>query len=103
MNTTKFSDLGIAPNTKGMEGDKIKIERVFNREIVVKSFAIEPSKFPQPGRENRLKLEFEMLGTKHITFTTSLVLTDQIKRVLPEKFPFTTKIVKDQSDRFIFT
>lgn len=98
-----FSQLGIAPVRQGLQGDKIKIERVMNREIIVHRFEIKPSKFTDKGNGSCLHIEIEVSGNKHVVFTGSGILMDMIKKVDQENFPFTTKIIKDESDRFIFT
>lgn len=41
-----FKDLNIQPSaTQSFTGDKVKMHKVLNREIVVHDFKIEPSKF----------------------------------------------------------
>ena len=40
-----FKSFGIKPQTKSFEGDKIKIDKVLNKLIVVEDYKIEPSKF----------------------------------------------------------
>lgn len=37
----QFKELGIEPSTPGLSGDKIKIKKVLNREIVVSEYRIE--------------------------------------------------------------
>jgi len=95
-----FKEFNIKPEITSLVGDKIKMDRIINREIVVSNFKIEPSKH----RENTqcLTLEFEMNGNKHIVFTGSTVLMQMIEKVPKGNFPFTTTIVKE-NEYFEFT
>ncbi|WP_276483586.1 hypothetical protein [Paraflavitalea pollutisoli] len=82
-------------------GDKIKIDRILNRPIVVESFRIEPSKFE--GKGNRLTLQIKIDNNSHIVFTGSQVLMDMIAKVPADGFPFETKIVKQDDSSLQFT
>lgn len=95
---TQFSELGIKPQPKGLIGDKIKIERIFGREIIVERFLIKPSKYTGEC----LHMQFSLNGNKHVVFTDSK-LTSMIQQVPADKFPFTTKIVKQEDGSFQFT
>lgn len=103
MNQPKsFKDLGIKSNLHTLTGDKIKIERILNKEIIVKRFRIDPSKYPEKGNGKCLSIELQMNGLDYVVFTGSSVLMDMIRQVPPESFPFTTQIVK-VNDHFEFT
>jgi hypothetical protein len=41
----QFKDLGIKPAIKHLQGDKIKIMKILNREIIVVDYKIEDSKY----------------------------------------------------------
>ena len=43
----KFSELGIKPPEIGFIGEKIKISKILNREIIVQDFKIDKSKYPK--------------------------------------------------------
>ncbi len=97
----KFSDFKIKSELPAaFNGDKIKIDRIFNREISVSRFKIEPSTV-NIGT-NRLVLEIELNGNKHIVFTGSLWLMEAIQKIPEDGFPFTTTIIND-NDRYLFT
>lgn len=96
-----FNQFGIAPTEKGFTGDKIKINRILNREIIVKDFKIEPSKFTE-GSGKRLCIHLELNGIEHIIFTGSVVLMETIERVPRNGFPFKTTIINN-NDRYEFT
>lgn len=98
----KFKDLGIKPESKGLIGDKIKIERVLNREIEVVDYRIEKSKYEAKGNGRCLYLQIKLNDNNHVVFTGSGVLMNMIDQVLKEHFPFTTTIVKE-NERFEFT
>lgn len=98
----KFSDFNVTVKSNPFRGDKVKIDRVLNREITVTAYKIEPSDFKEKGDGLRLVLAFTLSGQQHILFTSSLTLKEMIKRVPPEGFPFTTTILK-QNERYEFT
>jgi hypothetical protein len=98
-----FSQFNIKSSTKGFEGDKIKMSKVLNREIVVHHFKVEDSKvFKERGSGKCLHLQISINGQKHVIFTSSRGLIESILQVPEAGFPFTTTIVQD-SERFMFT
>ena len=96
-----FKDFQITTSRIAFKGDKIKIDRILNREIIVHDFKIEKSKFEKASGKC-LHLQIEIGQTKHVVFTGSVNLMDQIEQVSREKFPFRTTIIKE-SDRFEFS
>lgn len=98
---TNFSDLGIKSEVKSFEGDKIKIDRILNKTIVVEAYKIEQSKF-EKGSGKCLHIQIQVDGNKRVLFTGSSNLMDVIQRVPTNKFPFNTTIVKE-NERFEFT
>jgi len=98
-----FSQFNIKPMTKGFEGDKIKMSKILNREIVVHHFKIEDLKvFKDKGSGKCLHLQISVNNEKHIIFTSSSGLIEAIQQVPENGFPFTATII-EESDRFIFT
>jgi len=87
----KFSEFGIKPKVQALRGDKIKIERVLNKQIVVEAFRIEKSTV-RDGVDNDTR----------VIFSGGRYLIETIQRIPREKFPFTTTIVKQES-RLEFT
>lgn len=98
---TNFQDLGIKPKTKTFDGDKIKIERILNRQIEVHRFIIEKSKF-ESGNGQRIRLQLVVDNEKRILFTNSVNLMEMIQKVPADKFPFRTTIIRE-NQRFEFT
>ncbi|MBL7902924.1 MAG: reverse transcriptase [Bacteroidia bacterium] len=96
-----FKDLGVKPNLPAMQGDKIKVDRILNREITVHSFQIKESKFDR-GNGKCLYMQIEVDQQKRVLFTGSGVLMDTIQQIPVDSFPFITTIVKE-NDRFQFT
>lgn len=72
-----------------------------NREIVVVAYKIETSKY-EKGNGKCLHLQIEIGQTKHVVFTGSTGLMDQIEKVPRDKLPFKTTIVRE-NERFEFT
>lgn len=99
----QFSQFNIKPTAKGFEGDKIKMAKVLNREIVVHDFRLEASKiFAEKGTGKCLQLQISLGDSKHVIFTSSGGLIEAILQVPVTEFPFTTTII-EENDRFIFT
>lgn len=97
----KFSQFGIKPTEQGFTGDKIKINRILNKEITVKAYKIVPSKFQDKGNGKCLYLQILNGGTENVVFTGSTVLMEQIEMVNKQDFPFKATIVNN-NDRFEF-
>jgi len=101
----RFNQFNISSPKKGFEGDKIKIDRILNREIMVHDYKVEPSKvkaFQDKGSSRCLHLQISVNNELHVVFTSSTYLIAMIEQVEKDKFPFFTTIVKD-NDRLIFT
>ena len=99
----KFSQFDIKDPCKGFEGEKIKMSRILNREIIVYDFKLEDSKlFKEKGSGKCLYLQISVNNEKHIVFTGAGGLIESILQVSRDLFPFATTIVKD-NERFIFT
>ena len=99
----RFSQFNIETSGKGFEGDKIKMSKILNREIVVHDFKIEDSKvFRDKGSGKCLHLQISVNNQKHIVFTSSSGLIEAITQVPPTGFPFSTIIV-EENDRYLFT
>lgn len=95
-----FKDFNIKPRINAFVGEKISVQKLFNLQIKVLNFKIEPSK--QKAGTQLLTLQIERKGEKRIVFTGSTVLIDQIERVPENKFPFLTTIRGD-NDYYEFT
>jgi|SRR5665647_474967 len=98
-----FSQFNIQSATKAFDGDKIKMSKILNCEIVVHHFKIEDSKvFKERGSGKCLHLQISFNNEKHIIFTSSSGLIEVIQKIPENGFPFTTTIVQD-NERFKFT
>ncbi|MGZ3753604.1 MAG: hypothetical protein ACXVAY_01515 [Mucilaginibacter sp.] len=93
MTTKKFNEFGITNTKTSFKGDKIKIERLLNREITVHAFKIEDSK-KQLGTQY-LNMQISINDIYYVVFTGAKVLMEDIQRVPVDGFPFLTTIVKD--------
>lgn len=94
-----FKDFGIKIETNAFIGDKIKISKILNRQIVVHAYKIEKSKY---NTGKCLYLQIDLNGTKHIVFTGSNILMDAIQQVPSSGFPFRTTIV-EENEMYQFT
>lgn len=98
-----FKDLAVKlPETSGMEGPKIDINKLFGREIIVHRHTIGPSKYPEKGAEC-LTLQISLDGTKRVVFSGSKYLIEICKKIPIESFPFKTTIIKADNDSHQFT
>ncbi len=97
-----FKELGIKPKAQSFEGEKIKVERILNKQIIVDGFKIEPSKFKDKGNGKLLTMQIIVDNTKRVLFTGSGTLQEMIEQVPKEKFPFQATIIKE-NERYEFT
>jgi hypothetical protein len=97
----KFRDMDIKAGDNFV-GDKIKIDKVLNREITVLKHKVETSKYPKNKSGKCLHLQIEIAGVKNVVFTGSDVLISQIQQVAEGDFPFSTTIIKS-GDHFEFS
>lgn len=95
-----FKDFGIKAPEKGLKGDKMKIDRILNRKILVEKYNIVDSTIKKGTK--RLDIQFQVDGIHHILFTGSVTLMYMIQQVPEDRFPFETIIVKN-NDKFEFT
>lgn len=94
-----FSDFGIAPKRDHFIGEKIRIMRILNQQIVVHDFKVVESKYENSGDVMHLQLSYK--DEMHVLFTASRVLINQINLVPEDKFPFSTTICKE-GESFVF-
>jgi hypothetical protein len=73
------------------DGEKLRIDEILNKEVLVTGFCIKESH--QKKGTQYLTIHFELDGKKHVTFTGSMVLMDQLKKY-ESHIPFYSKIKK---------
>lgn len=98
----QFRDFNIKSELKSFGGEKIKIQKVLNKEIIVQDYKVEASKYTDKGDGQRLVLQVLVDEVQHIIFSGSIVLREMIAKAPKEKFPFKTIIVQE-GERFEFT
>jgi hypothetical protein len=94
----QFKDFGIETLRPGFVGDKIKIERILNREIIIHEFRIEESKY----NGKCLYLQIGIGEVKYVVFSGSRFLIEMIQKVPISEFPFKSTIIKT-NDHFEFS
>lgn len=87
----RFSDF--AEEIKPLDGEKIKIVEVLDREIAVIGYKIGDSKYKNSNSPRCLTLQFEFDGERRILFSGSGILIEQIEKYGNE-IPFLTTIRK---------
>lgn len=90
-----FKDLGIKTHSDTLTGDKIKISKVLNRDIIITNFKIEQSKYPKNKSGKCLHLQIEMDKEMKVIFTGSDVLINTIEQVNKEDLPIACQIVQE--------
>lgn len=97
----KFSDLNIVVNTP-MTGDKIKISKVLNREIILSDYCFSDSKFQKNKSGKCLCLQIVYEGEKRVVFTGSEVLIKQVEQITKNDLPIECTIIQ-QGEHYEFT
>lgn len=85
----RFSDF--AEEETALSGEKLKIEDVIGKEIIITGYRITKSKYQKRDAEECLKLQFTINSTTYVLFTGSNVLIEQIKKY-QDHIPFYTII-----------
>jgi len=94
MQYKRFSDFA-DDEALPLKGDKVKIEDVIDKEILVTGFKLMDSKYNKNGHPKCLTLQIELNKEEHIVFTGSNVLIDQVERYKDE-MPFLSTIKRIQ-------
>lgn len=87
----RFTDFADAPSV--LDGDKIKLDDLINREVTVIGSRITESKFGKNKSGKCLTLQIEIDGVHKVVFTGSDVLIGQIEKYGAE-IPFIAVIKK---------
>lgn len=87
----RFSDFAEEPTA--LEGNKVAIDSVLNKEIVITGYRVGKTKYERGSADQCLTLEFVLEGEKRVIFTGSNVLIEQMEKYGKE-IPFITEITK---------
>ena len=85
--------LDFVEEPRPLEGDKIPIDSVLNREVAITNYRIGSTKYARGSQDRCLTLEIEINNEKRVIFTGSGVLIDQMEKY-GDKVPFVAEIVK---------
>lgn len=96
-----FSDLGIKSETDNFIGEKIKLHKNLNTEMIFHKYLISPSKYPKHNNADVLKLQVELEGKKHVIFSISKGLMKTIRVIPEDSFPFKAKVINN-NDHYEF-
>ena len=94
----KFSQFDIKTPERGLEGEKIKITKILNREVAVHNYKLEDTKveaFKNKGMNKCLYLQVSLNNEMYVVFTSGRALMEVIAQIPKDKFPFTTTIVEE--------
>ena len=78
---------------KSLEGEKLKLDDVLNKEILIKDFDLKKSSYSKNETGLYLTLQFELEGEIRILFTGSDVLIRQMQKY-KEHIPFLATLKK---------
>lgn len=102
----KFSDFKIEKQSGSkLVGERIKIHKLFGKEIVIYWYSMEETKveaFKRAGNVDCLYLQISLCGVSHVLFTQSIGLIKMIKEVPKDGFPFSATIIEDEYNRYSF-
>jgi hypothetical protein len=73
-----------------LDGEKIKIFDIVNKEILILNFNIRRSKIKEG---NYVIIQFELEGEKHVIFTTATRLMKKLERH-KEKMPYRVTVIR---------
>ncbi len=97
----KFSQLGIKrPDSVALKGEKIKINKVLNRAIVIERAIIEDSNFKDNGDGKRLSMQIQFNGEQRLLWSSSQSLKKQFIEMqgMQDAFPVETTITEDNQN-----
>lgn len=86
----RFHDF--AEESGPLDGDKIRIDDVLNKELIVTGYRIKESKYPKSGPKC-LMLQVVLDDEKYVLFTGSVVLLEQMEKY-QDHLPFIATIQK---------
>ena len=89
----RFKDLNIKTHTDHLMGEKIKMSKILNKDIVITGFKIDVSKYPKNKSGKCLSIQFEIDDEQRVVFTGSDILISVMEQVKKEDLPIETKIV----------
>lgn len=91
MQYKRFSDFADEPAL--LHGSKLKIEDILNQDILIIGYRVTDSKFKDGKSSSCLTIQFEMSEERHILFTGSRILLEQIEKYKAH-IPFLATIKK---------
>lgn len=90
----RFSDFADLSEKPVLDGDKVPMQSILNKEIKVIAFRVRHTKFSDSKNDQCLTIQFENeSGERRVVFTGSTVLIDQIERY-KDQLPFYATVVK---------
>ncbi|MGQ0738264.1 MAG: hypothetical protein ACT4OJ_04320 [Bacteroidota bacterium] len=97
-----FKDLGVKMAPQGFTGNKIDMDDLLNKEIVLLDYKITDSKYQGKGSGKCLHLWVQVEGKKRVAFNGATGLMNTLDQIDKSKFPFTT-VIKRENKRYEFT
>lgn len=98
-----FKDFTLAPAEQSFVGDKIKMSKILNKEIVVLDYKSTDSNYSDKGSGKCLHMQIQVDKEKRVVFTGSKKLLESIVQIPKSDLPFTTTIIETDNEAFQFT
>lgn len=90
----KFNEFKLKPVVNGFVGEKIDINRILNKEIIVEKYKVEDSKYKDKAYKKCLVMQIKVDNTQRVIFIGARVLIETISQLEEDDFPFKTTIVR---------
>lgn len=98
-----FKDLDIKLPELGLIGDKIKMERILGKSIIVHGYKTKDSIVESTKGKTCLCLQISIKDEKRVIFIIASLLLQAVEKMKASDFPFETTIIKREDGRFSFT
>lgn len=95
-----FGELNITYEPQAFSGEKISIQKVLNKDLVVQDWKIGPSKIA--GKDFRIDIQILLGGEQRVTWTSSKKFKELVERIPKKELPFTAQIVAIDGGGFKF-
>ena len=83
MSVKRFGDF--AQEASPLDGSKLKIEDVVNKEILILGYKLKDSKYAKTNYTQCLTIQFEMNEHRYVLFTGSTILIEQMEKYHAEQ------------------
>jgi len=98
----KFSELGISPPDLAFTGEKIKMTKILNKEVILCDYKITDTKYPKNKSGKCLHIQIEIENVKFVLFTGSDILITMVQEIKKDDLPLLVTIIQ-QGECYLFS